>query len=261
MKTFDFKKTKKILLIIVLAIIISVVSATSAFTVNTGEVGIVTQFGKVSRVCEAGISYKIPFVEGVIKMPTRDVLLEKTFNASSQDLQTVDTSVAIQYKIVDPLKVFTSFRTAVEEKLVMPRAAEIVQSITSDYTIEELVSRRQELSNKINTTLKNDLEPYGVLVLNVSITNHDFSDAFEQAIEKKKVAEQEAQAQEVANAQALRNAENNLKVKQLEAEANKVMTESLTENILLKQYIEKWDGKLPQVQGSTSTMIQLPKAE
>ena len=82
-----------------------------------------------------------------------------------------------------------------------------------------------------------------------------------QLIEKKKVAEQEAQAQEVANAQALRNAENNLKVKQLEAEANKVMTESLTENILLKQYIEKWDGKLPQVQGSTSTMIQLPKAE
>ena len=99
--------------------------------------------------------------------------------------------------------------------------------------------------------------PFGIEVVKVSIVNHDFSDEFEKAIEAKKVAEQNARAQEVKNQQNLKNAENNLKVKELEAKANSVLTESLTDNVLRKMYIEKWDGKLPQYQGNGTPIINL----
>ena len=65
-----------------------------------------------------------------------------------------------------------------------------------------------------------------------------FSDEFEKLLKQKKVAEQNARAQEVKNQQNLKNAENNLKVKELEAKANSVLTESLTDNVLRKMYIE-----------------------
>ena len=76
-------------------------------------------------------------------------------------------------------------------------------------------------------------------------------------LKQKKVAEQNARAQEVKNQQNLKNAENNLKVKELEAKANSVLTESLTDNVLRKMYIEKWDGKLPQYQGNGTPIIDL----
>ena len=201
----------------------------SIYTVKTGEVGIVTRFGKVSRTAKEGINFKVPGIENVTKIEIRDRVQSGKYNVSSED----------------------------GIRLVNPRMAEVVQAITSNYTIEELVAKRQQLGQDIYKNLREDLLPFGIEVIKVSIVNHDFSDEFEKAIEKKKVAEQTAQEQEIRNQQALKNAENNLKVKELEAKANSVLTQSLTDNVLRKMYIEKWDGKLPQYQGNGTPIIDL----
>ena len=102
-------------------------------------------------------------------------------------------------------------------------------------------------------------------VSNVSIVNHDFSDEYEKAIESKKVAEQEVEKakaeQEKLKVEAenkVRLAEYALQEKELQAKANAVESNSLTPQLLRKMAIEKWDGKLPQVQGNNaSTLINL----
>ena len=121
----------------------------------------------------------------------------------------------------------------------------------------------KELTEKFKAIF-GELEDFNLELLTESncskyleLINNDFSDEFEKAIEAKKVAEQNARAQEVKNQQNLKNAENNLRVKELEAKANSVLTESLTDNVLRKMYIEKWDGKLPQYQGNGTPIIDL----
>jgi len=102
-------------------------------------------------------------------------------------------------------------------------------------------------------------------VSNVSIVNHDFSDEYEKAIEAKKVAEQKVETTKAEVAKAQVEAENRVKLaeyalkeKELIAKANEIESNSLSPQLLRKMTIEKWDGKLPQVQGSnTSNLIKI----
>ena len=184
----------------------------STYTVKTGEIGIITKFGKVSRVAKEGMNFKLPFVESVTKIETRDRILTGKYMVSSEDIQTVETEVSVQYRVINAMEIFKRFKDEYGNRLVNPRMAEVIQATTSNYTIEELVAKRQQLGQDIYKNLREDLMPFGIEVVKVSIVNHDFSDEFEKAIEAKKVAEQNARAQEVKNQQNLKNAENNLRV-------------------------------------------------
>ncbi len=261
-------KEKKKVMIIILIVIGMIVTFFNIYTVKTGETVIISRFGKVVRTEQAGLHIKIPFMEKKAKVETREQKFQAKFLVSSEDIQTIETEIAVQYKIVDIQTLYKDFKTEYKQRLLEPRVAEIVQANTARYTIEEVIEKRQQLSTDIFNNLKADLAPYGVQVSKVSIVNHDFSDAFEKAIENKKVAEQNAKQQEIKNAQELRNTENqqkqrilqaesNLKVKQLEAQANNTLTQSLTPSVLKKMYIDKWDGKLPKVQGSNS-IVNMP---
>ena len=245
----SFKSKGKNIPMIILAAFLIIMVIRNIYTIKTGEVGIVTRFGKVVRQAGEGINVKTPFIESVTKIEVRDNTIAGQYEVSSKDMQTVKTNISVQYRINDPLNIFKRFRNQYKERLLEPRIAEVVQAATSAYTIEELVSKRQELSQKIYLTLREDLKEFGVQVVKISITNHDFSDEYEKAIEAKKAAEQEAQKVEIENNQKIKTAEANLKVKELEARANSVLTQSLTKEVLQKQWIEKWDGKLPQYQG------------
>ncbi len=251
----SFKSKGKNIPMIILAAFLIIMVIRNIYTIKTGEVGIVTRFGKVVRQAGEGINVKTPFIESVTKIEVRDNTISGQYEVSSKDMQTVKTNISVQYRINDPLNIFKRFRNQYKERLLEPRIAEVVQAATSAYTIEELVSKRQELSQKIYLTLREDLKEFGVQVVKISITNHDFSDEYEKAIEAKKAAEQEAQKVEIENNQKIKTAEANLKVKELEARANSVLTQSLTKEVLQKQWIEKWDGKLPQYQGGNANPI------
>lgn len=229
----------------------------SVFSVKTGEVAIITRFGKVERMEKDGLKLKIPFIEEKTIIEVRDNIIQDKYSVSSEDLQTVETEVSMQYKVIDPLNIYKRFKNEYNERLLNPRMSEIIQAVSSNYTIEELVAKRQQLGQEIFKNLKNDLFPFGIEVVKVSIVNHDFSDSFEKAIEQKKEAEQLAQKEEIENQQRIKNAESNLKVKELEAKSNRVITETLTDKILKQKIIEKWDGKLPQVQGDNGAIIDL----
>lgn len=113
--------------------------------------------------------------------------------------------------------------------------------------------------------IPDDFALYGLSVSNVSLVNHDFSDDYERAIEKKKVAEQEVETAKAYQQKLLVEQENKVKLaeyelkeKELKAKANAIESNSLSPQLLRKMAIEKWNGQLPKVQGKdANTLIQL----
>ncbi|VWL85333.1 prohibitin family protein [Oceanivirga miroungae] len=274
------KKEINSILISILIIVIAAIFYANTYTVVTGEVAIISDFGKVSKVELAGIHFKIPFVQEKVNLETRErtylftkpgyfrtfdkveIDTDNSITVSTKDIQSVNIELTVQISVTDPMMLYKSFRGMHEERFIRPRVREIVQATIAKYTIEEFISKRTEISAIIYNNLKDDFKEYGLSVSNISIVNHDFSDEYEQAIEQKKVAEQaveKAKAEQeklaVEAANRVKLAEFKLKEKTLQAEANLVESKSLTPQFLEKMKIEKWDGVLPKVQGDTKTIL------
>lgn len=245
------------------AIILFFLIFTSFYTVRTGEVAIISSWGKITRIDREGLNFKIPIVQTKEMMITRDKIYSfDNMSVSTKDMQSIILDLTVQSSVSDPENLYRSFRGLHETSFIIPRTKEVVQASISKYTIEEFVSKRQELSKMIYEDLKDDFQAYGLSVANVSITNHDFSAEYERAIEAKKVAEQEVERTRFEQEKFRVEAENQvllaeykLKEKELQAKANQVEAESLSPMLLRKLTIEKWDGKLPQVSGGDNSPI------
>lgn len=272
---------------LVLAIFLGVVAFSSAYVVETGEVAIISTFGKVEGISGPGLHFKIPFVQSLDIMETREknytfvkTVSNEAFDhvtegdtsmtVSTKDLQSINVEFSVQASVADPEKLYTSFKNRHENAFIRPRVREVVQASISKYTIEEFISKRSEISRVILESLVEDFKKYGLTVSNISIINHDFSNEYEAAIERKKVAEQAVETakaeQEKLAVEALNRvkiAEYELQEKELQAKANQVEAASLSPVLLEKMKIEKWNGVLPYVQGNTDTLISFdsfPKA-
>ena len=270
---FEGKKYFKMILSGAIGVFILLLILTNCYTVDTGEVVIISTFGKITRVENEGLHFKIPFVQSKTFMETREKTyifgktdeMDTTMEVSTKDMQSIKLEFTVQSSITDPEKLYRAFNNKHEQRFIRPRVKEIIQATIAKYTIEEFVSKRAEISKLIFEDLKDDFSQYGMSVSNVSIVNHDLSDEYERAIESKKVAEQEVEKaraeQEKLKVEAenkVRLAEYSLQEKELQAKANAVESNSLTPQLLRKMAIEKWDGKLPQVQGNNgSTLINL----
>ena len=138
------------------------------------------------------------------------------------------------------------------------------------------MANRNILSEKIMTELTGDMRSFGVKVINVSIENIDFTDAFTDAVEAKQVAEQQKLKAAIeqdqltleAEAEAKRailKAESDLEVAKMEAESNEVLSASFSDKLLEYYYIQRWDGKLhfpgddiPIIKGTALGALESP---
>lgn len=253
-----------------------VLAGLSGYTVETGEVAVLSQFGKVYGTAEEGMHFRLPLIQTYTKLIVRDTNYDfNQMSVSTKDMQSILLDLKIQLTIKDAENVYKAFKTRYEEDLIRPRVNEIVQASISKYTIEEFISKRQELSTLVFKELQDEFIKYGFEVTNVSIVNHDFSLEYEKAVEAKKIAEQKVETaqfeqeklkveaekrielEQLEQEKRIVEAENKIKLatyeyqeRELRAKANKIEAESLSPNLLKKIEIEKWDGKLPQVVGN-----------
>lgn len=254
--------------------------ASSCVSIPAGHTGILTTFGKVEdKVFTEGLNWKSPF-QKVIKMDNRTQKTTETFQAFSSDIQEVDIMLAVNYSI-NQETAQNLYRTVGVEyytNIVYPRLLESTKSVFSNYTAEQLIGNRENLSNEIKDLVIPDVARYGIIISDISVQDIDFTDAFTNAVEAKQVAaqdkltaetkqaqltmeaEQEAQRQVIkaqADAeQAKIAAQADLEVTKIQADAaeyaglkeaakNKAISEWLTSDLLQYYYIQQWDGKLP----------------
>ena len=225
----------------------------TSYTVKTGEVAIVSKFGKIVDVKGDGLHFKTPIIMSKDIMVVRNTTYDfSKVEVSTKDMQTISLDLKMQVEITDPELVYRNFRNNYVQAYVIPVAYENIQSVIAQYNIQDFVSKRQEVSNRMLESMKNKFKENGFNIRSVNIVNHDFSDAYEKAIERTKIAEQDKitaekeyeKQLEIAKkkkeiAKALKE-EKEIIIKTMEIEAN-----TLNDKVLKKMFIEKWDGKLP----------------
>ena len=230
--------------------------------IKTGEIGIVTQFGAVQdRVMQAGINFKAPFIQGVKKINCKTQELTTENNSASKDLQDISMTISINYcvNVEKAPELYKNVGLDYKEIILSPILADTVKSASADYTAEETITKRTELSNKIYESLNKRLNEQGITVVNVNIINLNFSDTYNQAIEEKNVALQRTlKAQQELETTKI-EAEKKKVDAQATADANRILNESLSQENLEKQALEnqanaiaKWNGQLPTTMAGDS---------
>lgn len=269
METTELKKKINIkpikIIIPVLAVLAALIIALNSFVVvEAGHTGVVVTLGAVNEgVLQEGMHAKVPFVQDVVKIDNRIQKLEVKTEAFSKDLQSVDTVLAINYR-VDTSKSYSIYKNIgadYENVLVVPAVNEVLKAITATYTAEESVTNRALISDGLVEGLNEKLNNIGLYVTDVNIIDFDFSDAFITAIEEKQVAQQQLLKAETEKQTKITNAQADaeaVKIKaEAEAEANNTVSKSLTNQVIENKKIEKWNGELPQVQGGNGTIIDI----
>ena len=277
-KVYDVKTTgpKKWLIgLIVVGVILIILGFSSVAIVPAGSTGVVTTFGKVSEnTYSEGFHLKVPFAQQVVIVSNKIQVYETDASAVSRDLQTVNSKIAINFRVRSDYSasIYKNIGAEYQAVILTPAAQESMKSITAKYNAEQLITQRNLVGEEIKELLESKVSEYGIQIEKFNIINFDFSQEFNAAIEQKQVAEQnklraqtekeqkvieaEAEAEKVkinAEAQAT-----SIKTKaEAQAEANKTIAESLNEDLIRYQTIEKWDGVVPKVAGSANPLVSL----
>lgn len=267
----------------ILCVIGFIVVPFSFHTVDSGELAVVKQLGKITGTREAGTNFDFWMINSYQKYDTKVQNVEITTAAYSSDAQTMDVAMTLQYQII-PDKVTdiaTQYGTLeVLQGRIQSIVIEKTKAVLSSHKAMDIIAERASISPAVEEAIKNAVgNDYYVSINTVVLTNIDFSDSFEKAVEEKMIAEQtklkaeyenqtkvaqaEAEAQaklkaaeaeiEIAKAQA----EALMIAAEAESEANKLLAQYLTEQILEAKFYEKWNGELPQVMGEGSAILDI----
>ena len=255
-------------LIIVITLAVLILIFNSFTVVNEGYIGVKYQFGKiVSSDLSAGLNMHMPFIEEIQQVDTREQIYSVQTDAYTSDTQTVDNlGLKLNY-YYDGTKLPEIIRTIgisnVETKLLVPNVAKISKDEIGRVKAEDLVQNRSDVQNAIYESLKKTLEPQGIIVTAFAIENLAFEDAFEQSIQAKVIAAQDALKMQNKTAEREEEAKQKVIAAQAEADSQKIKADAEAYSIQAVQeqlakspnYIDylkinNWNGVLPQAIGT-----------
>ena len=239
----------------------------SFHTIDTGEVAVVKHLGEAKEVRNAGTHFDMWITNTYQRYDAKVQNVDIETAAYSSDAQTMNVQMTLQYqimseKVMDIAKQYGSLE--ILQSRIQSIAIEKTKAVLSSYKAMNIISDRAAMSPAVETAIKDAIgDEYFVNVTAVVLTNIDFSDAFELAVEEKMIAEQKQLKAEYENQTKVAQAEADAKAKivaaEAEAKANELLEKSLTDKILQEMYIDKWDGKLPEVvAGDDAASIMIP---
>lgn len=255
------EQIKRSALYILGGLVIVILLFGSYVTIPSGYRGIMTTFGAASQnVLAPGLHFKLPFIQAIVKMNVQVQKNQLTEHAASLDLQDVETTVATNWNINNDDASWIYQQIGMEDvlndRIIQPVVSNAIKAVVAHYNAEDLVEKRDQVRGQIEDLIRKNLKPYhvNVDVDGVSITNFAFSPDYENAIEQKQVAQQRAQQAEYELQQAKVEAERQIAQAQGQAEAQKLLQQTLTPQLIQQQAIQKWDGHLPSVVGGNGVM-------
>ena len=245
---------KKIAVIgVVIACLIVVGGSTGI--VGAGQRGVLLRFGAVTGTIKAeGLYVKIPFAEEVALMSTQIQKYTAPVSALSKDLQQVTAEVTLNYqlKASSVPEIYRSMRQDYENRVMQPNLQEAVKSTTADFDAEELITQRPQVKEELQNLMTERLAPLGIEVVQLSITDFQFSSTFQESIEAKVKAVQQALEAENALRRVEFEAQQAITRAQAEAKGLELQKAQITEQLLALRRIEvqgraveKWNGVMP----------------
>lgn len=249
-------KIVKYVLLAIIVIFLIITFFNSFKTIPTGFVGVKTRFGQVQdTMLNEGLNLKVPFIEKIVLMDCRTQKTEYTMEASSKDLQKISNfKIAINYNITNDTanKLYRSVGVDYKSIIVEPAIQEAMKATVANYTAEELITKRNEVSEFALNKLSPKLQENGITLTSLNILDLSFSEEFDTAVEQKQIVEQETQKAQYELEKA--KVENQKKIENAQADAEVMAAQNaqITDNYLKlkeienqKAMIEKWNGQLP----------------
>lgn len=234
----------------VISVIIVFLLTISATTIDVGERGLVLGYGQTKGVLSQGFHWVNPFYS-VEVFNIRNNKYEAVANSASSDLQRADISVAVNFNIDESkiTEIYTNYGVNFMDRIFVQNVQEAVKSVSAKYTASELITKRELVKSDIKSKLQ-EMTSSVVIITDVAITNVDFSDSFDQAIESKVKADQQAL-----------EAEAQLRTSKLQSEAIRVQADAIKnaggEEYVRLKAIEKWNGQLPTTVGGAVPFINV----
>jgi len=258
MKSFSSQGFQTSLALILVGIV-ALIGLNSFVIINPGEAGVLSVLGKAQDgALLEGTHLKPPLIA---KVDIYDLTVQKfevPAQSSTKDLQQLSASFAINFRL-DPAQVVEIRRKQgtlqnIVSKIIAPQTQESFKIAAARRTVEEAITKRDELKQDFDVALGDRLQKYGIIVLDTSVVDLTFSTEFSKAVEEKQIAEQRAQRAVYIAQEAEQEAEANVNRAKGQAEAQRLLRETLSPEILQRQAIDKWDGKFPLVMGGNNTL-------
>jgi regulator of protease activity HflC (stomatin/prohibitin superfamily) len=244
---------------VVLLLIVGVIALlTSMRFVDTGNIGVVSAYGKVTgRELTEGFSWVAPFGgNNVTEYSIKTQKEQQNATSATRDLQDVTAKVVVNYHL-ERGKVSEIHQTVgpkYKDVLITPAIQSVFKSVTARYNAVELQSGRDKAESDATTGLRKRLESKGIVIETVSIVDLTYSREFTKAIEQRQVAQQNAE-----------RAKYNLEQARLDAQSQEVQAKTLTpEYLRLKELenqnkaIDKWNGQMPNTVAGSGNIFSIP---
>lgn len=242
-------------IVTIFLVILIIIGLNCITTVPTGFVGVKTRFGKVQQdVIQEGLNMKAPFIEKIVKIDCKTKKVETTAAGSTRDMQNVSASIAVNYNVNKETanSLYREVGKEYEDIIINPAVQESIKSTLAQYTAEELITKRSDVSNKIQDALIEKIENRGFVVTEFNLVNIDFSEEYDKAIETKAVKQQEVETakaelekQKIQNEKEIASAEKDAKVMELKNQQITENTLRLKELEVKQSLVNKWNGALP----------------
>lgn len=242
-----------------IAAIVLLIALNSFIIINPGEAGVLSVLGKAKDgVLLEGIHIKPPFVSVVDIYDLTVQKFEVPAQSSTKDLQDLSARFAINFRL-DPTQVVEVRRKQgtlqnIVSKIIAPQTQESFKIAAARRTVEEAITKRNELKQDFDEALGNRLDKYGILVLDTSVVDLTFSPEFARAVEEKQIAEQRAQRAVYVAQEAEQEAQADINRAKGRAEAQRLLAETLKAQggqlVLQKEAIEAWrtgGAQMPKV--------------
>lgn len=245
-------------------LLLTILIAPSFHTVDTGEVAVVKYMGEAKDVRSAGTHFDFWITNSYSKYDAKVQNLDIATAAYSSDAQTMDVAMTLQYQIMSDkaIDIATEYGSLyVLQNRIQSIAIEKAKSVLSSYKAMDIISDRASMSPKVEEAIKAAIsDKYFVTISTVVLTNIDFSDAFEKAVEDKMIAEQNQLRAEYENAAKIAAAEAEAKaaIEKAQGEAEAKLKAAQAEIEIAKAEAE---AKIAQAQGEADAQLKIAQAE
>lgn len=277
----------------IIAVVITIVTflliitlGSSIVVTQENEYTLIKQFGKVDRVIdEAGLSFKIPFVESVYTLPKEILLYDLApSDVITGDKKTMICDCYVLWEITDALKFSQTLNSSVgnAESRIDTVVYNATKSVISSMTQEQVISGRSDhLQDAIINNIGNSMEQYGIAILEVETIKLDLPNDNKEAVYERMISERDniaathiAQGQ--AEAQKIRNqtdkevaimiseAEKEAEILRAEGEAEymRILSEAYSDESKADfyAYVRSLDAAKEALQGEDKTLILSPES-
>lgn len=243
----------------IIAALIVLIGFNSFVIINPGQAGVLSILGKAQDgVLLEGLHLRPPLVSQVDIYDVTVQKFEVPAESSTKDLQDLRASFAINFRL-DPLRIVEIRRKQgtlqnIVAKIIAPQTQESFKIAAARRTVEEAITQRNELKEDFDNALSSRLEKYGIIVLDTSVVDLNFSPEFAKAVEEKQIAEQKARRAVYVAKEAEQQAQAEVNRAKGKAEAQRLLAETLKaqggELVLQKEAIEAWregGAQMPKV--------------